>query len=424
MTLDKFFDDLSEADLRQLVGSKVSGCKTVEYQACLPGDTFESQREFLADVSSFANTTGGHLVYGVKEQNGIVTALPGIAGPDPDAEICRLEKLLRDNLQPKCPGITFRVVEMASTAPILIVRIPESWSKPHVVDFQGHWRFYARSSTGKYPLGLAELKSSFLAATGLGERIRSFHFERLTKISGGDLPVPLAGKARTVFHLIPYSAFESGLSISFPAIEDIWSVPLMYAGSSSYRSCLEGLLVYHEKESGAASEGYTQVFRNGIIEAVNAGLLGSSVAGPYLPSATFEADLAAFLDTCLAFYRKLSIRVPAVLFLSLAGVRDYTLAGHRHLDTWHNHVNRIDRDSFLLPEVIVEEAGVRSASLLKPVFQAIWKSLGWERLYESGQTEEKGLRFPREKFAGEDVDVSQVAKAQRATHIPQPSFPT
>lgn len=412
MTLDKFFDDINEADLQQIIGNKLPGCKTVEYKECLPDETFDSQKEFLAEVSSFANTAGGHLVYGIKEKNGIPVGLRGIPGKDPDREIRRLENLLRDNIQPKCQGIMMRVIDMASTAPVLIIRIPESWSKPHVVNFQGHWRFYARNSAGKYPLGVTELKSAFLTMTGLGEQIRTFRFDRLNKISSSESPVPLIGKARTVFHLVPYSAFESSSSLSFAAIEDIWSIPLMYAGTFNYRYNLDGLIVYNEQADSGFSEGYTQVFRNGIIESVNANLFGSSVKGPYIPSATFETDITAFLDACLAFYRKLSVRMPAVLLVSLAGVQDCKLAVHRHLDTWHTNINRIGRDSLLLPEVIVENQAVNSATRLQPIFNAVWNSIGWERLYGYDEAGEKDLVFPSENFSSEPVDLSGRTKVK------------
>jgi hypothetical protein len=234
----------------------------------------------------------------------------------------------------------------------------------------------------------------------------------LTKISSGDIPIPLVGKARIIFHLIPYSAFESSPSLSFATIEDIWSIPLMYTGTSGYRYSLDGLMVYSEKEHASCSEGYTQVFRNGIIEAVNTSLFGAGAAGSYLPSLTFETDITAFLDACLAFYKKFSIRMPAILFVSLTGTGDWTLTGHRHLDR-HTQVNRIDRDSLLLPEVIVENVGVHSATVLKPVFHAVSSSIGWERLYGYSEPGKKGLLFPTKKFASKESDLSQGDQAKR-----------
>jgi hypothetical protein len=70
-----------------------------------PEKTYDAKREFLADVSSFANTAGGHLVYGISEAAGIPTGLPGVVISDFDAEKLRLENLLRDGILPRISGI-------------------------------------------------------------------------------------------------------------------------------------------------------------------------------------------------------------------------------------------------------------------------------------------------------------------------------
>ncbi|HSL46243.1 MAG TPA: ATP-binding protein [Anaerolineales bacterium] len=101
MILEKAFDDINEVDLRELIENKVSERKTIEYKECLPDDKHDSKKEFLADVSSFANTVGGYLLYGIREENGFPVALRGIVSKDFDHETQRLENLLRDNIQPR-----------------------------------------------------------------------------------------------------------------------------------------------------------------------------------------------------------------------------------------------------------------------------------------------------------------------------------
>ena len=397
MSLEKSFDEINEADIRELIDNGTPERKNIEYKESLPDNKYDSKKEFLADVSSFANTVGGHILYGVKEENGIPIELPGVTNSDLDSEILRLENLLRDNIQPRIQGISIRRVNAESGKPILIIRVPQSWSKPHVVNFQGHWRFYARNSAGKYPLDVIELKSAFLATTALGERIRNFHFDRLSKISSDDMPVQLTGKARVVFHLIPYSAFEAGPTISFASNEnDIWSIPLIYSSVSRYRHNVDGLIVYNEK-GNSSSEAYTQVFRNGIVESVSASLFHSSSEDSYIPSVIFERDLIATFEACITLYKKHSISMPAVLIVSLAGVRGYKLAVSQQLDHWHDNVNRIDRDLLLLPEIIVEDYAVNSANILKPIFDAMWNSAGWDKSYGYDDSGEwgKGHNFRR-----------------------------
>ena len=74
---NKPLDQLTEADFLELIANKVPESKTLDYKVDLKfGD--RDKREFLADVTSFANTTGGYLLIGIKEESGIPTALTGI----------------------------------------------------------------------------------------------------------------------------------------------------------------------------------------------------------------------------------------------------------------------------------------------------------------------------------------------------------
>jgi hypothetical protein len=62
------------------------------------------KKEFLADVSSFANAGGGDLVFGMEEAGGLPTNLIGLASGDLDFEIRRLDSILAAGL---IPGIRY-----------------------------------------------------------------------------------------------------------------------------------------------------------------------------------------------------------------------------------------------------------------------------------------------------------------------------
>ena len=54
--INKKLEDIIIEDLRQLIDNNVIEKKTLEYKSQLPGNTDLAKKEFLADVSSFANT--------------------------------------------------------------------------------------------------------------------------------------------------------------------------------------------------------------------------------------------------------------------------------------------------------------------------------------------------------------------------------
>jgi hypothetical protein len=85
---------ITEADIAELKVAGIQEGKTIEYKRDLPGTRDEDTREFLADASSFANTQGGDMLYGVMEDQGVIVDIPGVTSPDPDAEILRMENLI------------------------------------------------------------------------------------------------------------------------------------------------------------------------------------------------------------------------------------------------------------------------------------------------------------------------------------------
>ena len=62
------FDAITKADIEALVANAVAEGRALEYKQQLPGNGDEDKKEFLADVSSFANAGGGDIVFGVVEK--------------------------------------------------------------------------------------------------------------------------------------------------------------------------------------------------------------------------------------------------------------------------------------------------------------------------------------------------------------------
>jgi predicted HTH transcriptional regulator len=59
--------EITESDLLGLITNGIAESRTLDYKRSLPGNSDADKKEFLADVSSFANTAGGDLVFGIDE---------------------------------------------------------------------------------------------------------------------------------------------------------------------------------------------------------------------------------------------------------------------------------------------------------------------------------------------------------------------
>ena len=117
-----------------LIANAVSEGRTIDYKRELPGNSDGEKKEFLADVSSFANTGGGDLVFGMDEVEGLATQLIGFQSANADLEIQRLESILASGLDPRIRHVT-KVISCQGGAKALVLRVERSWVGPHRVIF-------------------------------------------------------------------------------------------------------------------------------------------------------------------------------------------------------------------------------------------------------------------------------------------------
>jgi hypothetical protein len=122
---------IDAADIDALLANQVPERRTIDYKQALPGGSDSEKKEFLADVSSMANTSGGDLLYGVAEAAGVPTAVPGIQTANVDAEIARLNSIILAGLAPRVRHDVRAFAHGTATVPVL--RVEESWVRPHRV---------------------------------------------------------------------------------------------------------------------------------------------------------------------------------------------------------------------------------------------------------------------------------------------------
>jgi hypothetical protein len=87
MPLDtKLLLDLTEDDLLELIANGIEERREIEYKQILKIGTDGDKKEFLFDVSSFGNASGGHLIFGIAETDGRPTAVTPLAIANRDLE--------------------------------------------------------------------------------------------------------------------------------------------------------------------------------------------------------------------------------------------------------------------------------------------------------------------------------------------------
>lgn len=382
MPLDKPLESITEADLQTLVADGVVEGKAIEYKESLPDHTYEPKKEFLADVSSFANAAGGHLIFGIREENGVAVEVCGLPGIDPDGEVLRLENLIRDNVEQRIPGVSMRAVPLSTSDVAIVIRVPRSWAGPHAVNYRKHWRFYCRNSAGKYPLDVSEVRAAFALSETLGERMRLFRTERLGRVVAGETPVLVGETAKIVLHMVPFGAFDASATFDIRSLErDTWALKPIAGPLAGQRYNLDGLVVYGHP-GRAYGRSYVQLFRNGIVEAVETTMLESTVDDeklPHIPGAEYEKRLLKSLPNYLSIQERLGVAPPLFVMLSLLGVSGYNMDVKFGLDLAGDYGYGIDRDALVLPEIIIESFEIDPVEVMRPIFDTVWNAAGWPR---------------------------------------------
>ena len=372
--IPKRLSDIDEEAIASLIQNGVAEGRTLEYKQALPGGSEPDKKEFLADISSFANSGGGDLIFGVEEKQGVPTRIAGIDSADLDLEIRRMDSLAESGIEPRI-RYELKPIACRDGRRLLVIRIERSWTGPHRVILRGHDKFYARNSAGKYPLDVNELRTAFTFPITVTERIRAFRTDRIIAVSNHETPVSIKKNPTILLHCIPLESFASEVQFDLlPLYENPARFSPMGESGWDRRLNLEGLVCYDMNDP---KNTYTQLYRSGIIEAVSAYHLGMEYRGEILiPSVAYEETILQYLSACLDTQKQLGVGTPIFVALSLLGTRGLRM-GVEPLSMSRGYP--ITNDTIILPEQVVSDFSTSANKILKPAFDLVWNACGFRR---------------------------------------------
>jgi len=367
--------DVSIDNINTIVHNKIPESRIVEYKLELHSETDAGNKEFLKDISAFANTVGGYLIYGIHERKGTPVEIKGVEVADFDKIKLRFESLLRTGVDPPIRGVDFVAVDFKDSKKVIVINVPKSISRPHVVKIKKHFRFYGRNSSGVHMLEVDELRRAFLASETLATRMRTFRNDRLAQIATGEGNARLMAGPKIVLHLIPESAFELGkkYDLKQDLISHLKLIGTRFHGLSRYN--FDGFISYrNERQSGEVST-YTQIFHNGIIEAVGMDLFKHADLPQHW--SYFKQEIIAACDSLIQTQSKIGVDFPIWVGLSLLEVRGYKF-GLKGKDTYSLECSPIEKDELIIPETYIEHSGLSGKEILKASFDLILNACGHE----------------------------------------------
>lgn len=386
----KAIGSLKEEDLKELIGHFED--KTYEFKESLPGGTDKDKKEFLADVTSFANSSGGFLIYGMVEEDRCALRLEGLSETEREPEVLRLGSLVGDSVDPRIPGIEFGQVELENGRWALVLRIPRSPILPHRVSFGGSSRFFCRASNGtKYQLDTSEIRRLFDVNGSIFNWIRSFQAERIAALVSEEGPIRVSQRPVLIMHLVPFAAADPTFTVNLKAAVNgpldrlLHPIPEGHIGNFRKRPNLDGVLVYLPRTGDDDSTTtYLQLFRDGSIEAIDAWCVSGADGNDRTISGVYvEERLIQSAKDYLQYLTTLTVPYPICLSIRVLGVHGYRLGMREtgfpmHMSKTEEFENTFDRDTLVLPDVILEDSSVDVGSAFRPALDALWNASGFE----------------------------------------------
>jgi len=377
--MNKNIKDIKFEDIENLIDNVREG-KEIDFKIKFPDLKEKSDRkEFLYDVTSFANTIGGLLIYGIEESKG--TAKRIVSLPDNmnfDQEILKLESIIRDGVEPRIKT-DIRLVESEKKEKVLIIKVFKSWSSPHRVILGGSGKFYARNSAGKYELDVSELRSIFNLSESVIDKAKNFRDNRMMKIISGDIPVDFYDEMpKFILHIIPIESFSLQFSLDLErVINSNPSIYPFYCNSKNTRRNLEGVLFFNSYKGGDHNS-YIQIYRNGIIEVVNNSFFDNPPGKEKLVNPLLEGMLLKYYkEECVKILKNLDIGGPVVIGFSLVGVNGFTILNQNY--SISDDAEKISKDNVLFPDILMNDLNEKPEQVFKDVFELFWNTCGMKR---------------------------------------------
>jgi hypothetical protein len=376
--LPERLEAVDEAFIQGLCTSACPESQRLDFKRALPPAGNDAARlELLKDVAAFANADGGDLVFGVSDDKGCAETVHAITSEAADAAQRRLRQMLDAKLERRVSALQFRDVPIAARGYVLVLRVPASFDGPHSFEHNGGRRFVHRTGTNITDMTYEQVRQAFDRGATAVERARQFRERRIEAIKAGKTWAPLRPGPLCVVHVVPLVAMSGRLRVDLNKLyHDYLAFRFRDWGGASRTLNLDGLAVHIGRRGSEHLPAYTQVFRDGSIEAARFGGL-TIKDDKIIPGLTVARFFRDCVSQFLPALRAMGLSGPAIIGGALLNTEGYEFAyGDAYSGT-----ARADRSDLVLPEVWIErlEAVTDIDSIARELLDILWQCFDQER---------------------------------------------
>lgn len=145
-------------DINNLISNQIEESLNLEYKSAdALKNTDNNKKEISKDVSSMANSSGGLIIYGIKEYDGQNEHLPEAITPIERKEVSKewLEDVITSNIYPKIEDLRIHPVKLDNENQVVyVIEIPQSTTAHQAKDL----RYYRRYNFKSQPMHDYEIR--------------------------------------------------------------------------------------------------------------------------------------------------------------------------------------------------------------------------------------------------------------------------
>ena len=331
--------------------------------------------KFMKEIAAYANTNGGTIIIGMQEdENRLPIRLSGVglSIKEFDNWLSSFRQLVLSRIRPHLHGLECIPVELNESNIAIVIYVPKSYARPHSFWDGNKDEFFMRYANGITYMDIDDLRKEFLYGSSIQDKIRQFRRDRVSMIASNECMGNMGNKAKIVFHIIPEWSFELSNRVDLLKLQNNTGFRLIYGSSWGWRYNADGYCIYRDDETKMI-EGYTQVFHNGIIEAVEVQFMSEHGKKQVYEWSQMQLTCIGALVEYGNMLEKLHIPEPWHILVAILNAKDYVANFG-----WERLSSPIERDLvYSLDGLCTED--IQMKETLKPVFNSLSNAFGFAK---------------------------------------------
>jgi hypothetical protein len=318
----------------------------LDYKQALSGKSKSHRsREFLKDVTAFANANGGDILIGVSEPGATADVSSQIVGiADVETTAHDLERLAASGaIDPRIPGLVIHPFRINEDTGVILVHVPPSLGRPHMVKYEKHSSFHIRHSESVQQMTSFDIKQAVLTAASAELQAREY----LTSMRSDFVRFFIENSPGFILHASPIIRPEAPLDVMASTVTEALRDKTRYEQHGGERfglySMPRPIPTIHGiqgRESSSDPIWLSEYHRNGYIgvafKLTEYDKSGAKHDGPYVLGTHHSHLFIAFAELCNSLVAASEFDTPYVLqclFFNAQGTR-FMPGGMRYSDAY------------------------------------------------------------------------------------------